>query len=129
MQKVCSSMCCTLSAFMGFMVSYTFSMSFGMNFMDLSLRICYWYLPMHTQKESAFPKRRYTLPSQYIFLCPFHSLACDCNTNRLKIETNCCHCHSLMGCGCFRQQYEVQGRIIRTLFYVSDGKGAASVSD
>ena len=20
---------------------------------------------------------------------------------------NCCHCHSLMGCGCFRQQYEV----------------------
>ena len=56
MQKVCSSMCCTLSAFMGFMVSYTFSMSFGMNFMDLSLRICYWYLPMHTTKESAFQK-------------------------------------------------------------------------
>ena len=89
MQKVCSSMCCTLSAFMGFMVSYTFSMSFGMNFMDLSLRICYWYLPMHTQKESAFPKKIYllchrsisylgievylTLPSQYIFLCLFHS--------------------------------------------------------
>ena len=42
---------------------------------------------------------------------------------------NCCHCHSLMGCGCFRQQYEVQGRIVCTLFHVSGGKGAASASD
>ena len=76
---------------------------------------------------------------------------CDYNTNRLSIEANterilkrqdetwispqtplcdnCCHCHSLMGCGCFRQQYEVQGRIVCTLFHVSGGKGAASASD
>ena len=99
---------------------------YGFIFADMLLVIC----PCIPKKKVLF-QRRYTYfaievyltwASKYILLCQVSISSCvlsilsDCNTNRLKIETNCCHCHSLMGCGSFRQQYEEQGRIIRTLF-------------